>query len=602
MQAMPPAVPAEAGSWRRDAWLAGLLSALLFAAAHGHALGEPLLAADDVRQQIFWMYKWLEPGLLQGDLLAGYAERYVPWGERGLYWLASHVVEPMTFSKLLPGVLFAVLGVAACGIGRALGGRGLGWAALAVAWCMPIFLDRLVGGLPRAFAGPLFLLFILFWLTGRGWAMGVVLVLTALFIPYMFLPCAAAAGLAWMAWKLRAAGPPPFPRRPGHWALGFLAAGLVAAYSLNLSVPGYGPMVWLHEMAGRPEFGPDGRERFLPLVSPLVDMVWAPLERLAPFRQAGPVAGGAVLAGLGVLLVAGLRRVRWSRLLAGAGPLAFAAAASLICYAVARAVMFQLFVPSRYVLYMANLLLALLVAAALHALLAPRVGRLGRPAAGAAVLLALAFGLAAVRLHGLGLDDFRGRRGVIEAARQTPAGSVFASHPFVLDNVLAFARRPVVAGYELAHPWSEGLWRRLDPRLEATLRAYYADDPEAVVSFCRAFGVDYLIVDERHFRPAFLRGQGRTLLLHQALGVPDPVGRVLARLGLPAAVAGPPAPDPAVPPQRPFFAPYDRMIREQVRRQAQGGAGFALLDRSRFPGREVQPGVRLVMVKEIPDE
>ena len=75
-----------------------------------------------------------------------------------------------------------------------------------------------------------------------------------------------------------------------------------------------------------------------------------------------------------------------------------------------------------------------------------------------------------------------------------------------MDTVPTFARRRAFATYELAHPWSRGYWAKLKPRLQDFFRAYYAADPQVVVDFCRKYGIDFLIVDDRHFAPAFLKG------------------------------------------------------------------------------------------------
>ncbi|MGB7910652.1 MAG: hypothetical protein WCF59_00340, partial [Desulfobaccales bacterium] len=89
--------------------MVGVLSAVVFFLAHLKAWSSPYVINDDVRQQIFWMQQWLDPQLFRGDLLAEYARRYVPWGVQGLYWLATWVTDPISFSKFLPGLLFIFL-------------------------------------------------------------------------------------------------------------------------------------------------------------------------------------------------------------------------------------------------------------------------------------------------------------------------------------------------------------------------------------------------------------------------------------------------------------------------------------------------------------
>jgi len=179
-----------------DLLAAAILSGGIFILAHLKALTGPYVINDDVRQQLFWMQQWLDPALFKGDLLADYARHYVPWGIEGLYWLASWVANPVSFSKVLPGLLFIFLALCLYRIGLKLGGRRLAWTTVAVFWLMPWFLDNLAGGLARSFAAPLLAFFWLGWLEGWPWGMGLALMLQALFIPYIFLVSALAAGLA----------------------------------------------------------------------------------------------------------------------------------------------------------------------------------------------------------------------------------------------------------------------------------------------------------------------------------------------------------------------------------------------------------------------
>ncbi|MGA9754718.1 MAG: hypothetical protein WBV23_06210, partial [Desulfobaccales bacterium] len=179
------------------AWVV-LLSGAVFLCAHLPAFTNPFVINDDVRQQIYWMQQWLDPGLFRDDLLTDYARYYVPWGVKAIYWLASWVIGPLAFSKILPGLLFVFLGLCLFQIGAKLGDRILAWTTLGIYWLTPFFLDNLAGGLARGFAAPLLALLLLAWLDRRPWLMALALLLQAFFIPYIFLVGAAAVTLAWL--------------------------------------------------------------------------------------------------------------------------------------------------------------------------------------------------------------------------------------------------------------------------------------------------------------------------------------------------------------------------------------------------------------------
>jgi hypothetical protein len=549
-----------------DLLTAAVLSSIIFILAHHQALTSPYVVNDDVRQQIFWMRQWLDPELFKGDLLADYARHYVPWGVKGLYWLASWVADPITFSQILPGLLFIFLALCLYCLGLRLGGRRLAWTTVAVYWLMPFFLDNLSGGLARAFAAPLLAFFWLSWQEDwPGW-MGAALILQALFIPYVFLICALAAGLAWLASRAAKTAPPPFPARPRHFL--FLAAGAILVGLMNVSYvrDGFGPLVSYAEMLNRPEFYARGRYPILPVPSIFWELI-APWEWLAPFRDLGPAAAIAVCIIVPPVTLWGLARVAWQPLKPRLQPLCYLGLAGLILYFAARVWLLKLFIPDRYLIYTLNLAYCLILALGLHTAL--KLERWPRNL----VILALlaAAGLGVLRLKNVGLMDYSTYKPLYQALAATPKDAVIAGHPNLMDNVPTFAQRRALATYKLAHPWSKGLWQKIEPRLHDLFAAYYAADPREVIAFCRKYGVSFLVVDDRHFLPEFLAG-GRFFvpLDHK---VTYPLGHTLAdRVDCP------------------FFAPFDRQIAELTRGRQQ----FALLTSPVLAATQLDEHLRLL--------
>ncbi len=487
-----------------DLILVSLLSALIFIYAHAEAFLNPYVINDDVRQQIYWMAQYKDPQLFEGHWLTDYARHYVPWGVKGLYWLGARLWAPLYFGKLLTGALFVFLSGLVFLIGQNMRGRPLAWSAAAVCWLMPYFLYNMSGGLARSFASPLLALFWLCWLARRPWGVGLSLILQALFIPYIFVLSALAVGLAWLGGRAGWSAPGPFPTRAGHYALLVIAAGLAFWFNHSLAAAGYGPLVSAADMAGKPEFTAAGRFQILPVPSLLYEVTYRPWERIAPFQEFGLLFGGLVCALIIVLSLWGARRANW-RLFAlrVRQPIFFLALASLILYFLARLFLFQLFAPARYVQYSINLFYCLALALFLSALF-----KIHRWPRGLAVVVILSVAVTAgARLKGVGLYDYSAAKPLYAALAQTPKNALVAGHPDLMDNVITFGRRPVLASFELAHPWSKGLWQRLRPRLEELFEAYYAEDAETVKRFCRKYGVDYIVVDERHFSPDFLTAE-----------------------------------------------------------------------------------------------
>lgn len=543
-----------------------LISGVIFVLAHFPALINPYIINDDVRQQIYWMQQWQDPALFVGDFLTGYARHYVPWGVKALYWVASWGVPPLYFAKILPGILFVFLAVCLFKIGTGLASRRLGWMMVAVYWLMPFFLDNLAGGLARAFAAPLLALFWLGWQDKRPGVMGTALLLQALFIPYIFMLAAPAALLAWLLARFNKDSPPPFPASAAHFFLLGLGAALVIAMNLQFSADGYGPLVWAREMVNRPEFYAHGRYRILPEPSLLWELV-SPWEFIPPFREWGPVAGSLVCVGLLALLGTGARRLDWRSLRQQLKPLWYLGFASLVLYFLARLFLLRLFVPDRYLMYTFNLFYCLFLALGLQAAL--QVERWPRHLAVLALVAAASLG--AWRLEGVGLKDYSAYRALYSALGSTPKDTLIAGHPYLMDTIPTFARRRAFATYELAHPWSRRYWAKLDPRLQDLFQAYYASDPQVIVDFCRKYGIAFLIVDDRHFSPAFLKG-GNFLFPYDKSYIPGS-SRGLAELE-----------------RCPFFSPFD----EQIKLLTVDRHNFALLSDPSIISLSIDEHIRVI--------
>ncbi|GAB7080039.1 hypothetical protein JCM14635_17120 [Megalodesulfovibrio paquesii] len=556
------------------------MTALVFAWAHRQAFLSSYVVNDDVRQQIAWMQQWRDPALYPDDMLTDFARHYVSYGVRGLYAAADLIVEPVLFTKILTGTLYLTMAGLLFAIGRQLAGSPTGWGLVCVYWVIPFFLQNISGGLARAFNGPLLALFCLSWMKGRGNWMAWALLLQAVFIPYMAVLSAMAAGMGWLAARLAGVAGPPFPRNMWHWLALAASAAIVWQFNHALDLAGYGPLVDRLHMADRPEFTAAGRLHILPVPSVLQEAIWGPLERLLPTSALG-VAGGVLVTLLfGTVAVWGGLRAPWRCLRPHLPLLACLGGASVLLYAVARMFLMQLFVPSRYLEYSVALAHCLMLGLCLAPVMARRK-------VGVALVVCLALA-GAGRLEGQGLYDYSRDTALYNAVQALPKNATLAGHPFLMDNVLLFGKRKVLVSFELAHPWCVGLWKRLAPRLDDFFAAYYAQDAAVVRAFASAYGVDWIVVDRRHFASEFFNWPVREIPVCQAgrFGPLRGVCEAVTNATLPLAD---PLPDVyAVTP--PFFAPY----REQIRTNVKKVRTFALLDEDEFPGIAVDAHIRLV--------
>ncbi len=569
--------------------LAGLCSAIVFCLAHYAVFTNPLLLNDDVRQQIYWMEAWRTPGLFSDSWLTDYARHYVSFGIRGTYWLASHFVSPLRFSQFLPGILYVFLGVCVYGCGSVLMGQTTAWSACAIFWLMPGFLYNMSGGLARAFAAPLLALFLWGWMRRSAWITASGLLLAALFIPYIAVLCGATLVLAWTLWKIRRAPEPPLLSRISHWLVLLAAAAITYAFSLEMTMAGYGPLVTAAEMTGKPEFGELGRFPILPVSSLWYEIAYRPFERLLPFREFGIGLGILCALFLAYACYLGARRIPWKQLAPRLGGILSLGCASLLLYFTARIVLLKLFIPTRYLEYTTVLVYTLLIGLCIT----PLLNRLGRRKQ--LLLLVCCMLLAGLRLQNEALQDYSADKPLFEAVRSCSKDALFAGHPHTMDNVLAFGQRNVLSSYELAHPWCRGLWIKLKPRLNDFFTAYYSQDLETIRQFVRKYRIDYLVVDTRQFDPEYLLPSRKMLPFYEAAHFPAWLQSLCRSLGLEMKTLARIRPKKGKPSDHPFFEPFATRINGLISQ----GRKFALLGSTGWPCRKIGPYYRIFDVRSL---
>jgi len=590
-----PGCPVDGPAISRADWPAvALLSLAVFLFAHWQGFVTPYAINDDVRQQVYWMQRYAEPGLYPKTLLNDYAEAYVTTGVNLCYeftsWVGArlgasgdsgssgslatepgsgaspgtqqgslstaapdspaypsagqtvHFFNPVQFTKIFSGFLFLCQCLAMFALGHILGGRAQAWVMASMAWLMPFFLENISGGLARAFASPLLALTVLALLRRRPGSVSTLALGGC--IPYIYLPCAPAIFFSAIGRFRNGSGNSAKLKLIATLLVLLLATGMAYLNGVKPQDQGFGPLVSLAEATGRPEFGPDGRLDLVPLPNPFLDVVYYPFERIGLFKEYGLIPGILSLIVLAPLLYFGARAVHWRGLASSLKPLAVLGASFLAFYIAARLMAFTLFVPDRYMQYPVNLLYAIL----LSACLAGAVTRLKLGKTAAVCLILAGAALGALRLKNVALYDYSADAPLYAAVETaTPSNAMLAGHPELMDNVMTFSRRNALATFELAHPWSRGFWAQLSPRLDGLFAAYYASEADTVVRFARDFGVDFLVVDEAHFTKEYLAA-------------------------------------------KPFFEPFGTRIKEATRNRTD----FVILDASRFPRIPLRPGAFLI--------
>ena len=188
-----------------------LIISLFFAALYSclgllQAFRGEYIVQDDVRQHVFWMWRFVDPDLLVNDLITDYFESVAPAGYHALNRvMAALGIHPLLFCKILPPILGFILTI----YGFLLCLEIMPIPAIAfvstVIFNQSLWMEGDLGsGTPRAFIFPLllpFLYYLLCW-NEKHWkrtaiACSGIIILEGLFYQPMVL-----ISLAILGWRL----------------------------------------------------------------------------------------------------------------------------------------------------------------------------------------------------------------------------------------------------------------------------------------------------------------------------------------------------------------------------------------------------------------
>jgi hypothetical protein len=536
---------------KRQRWLedVAVIAAAALATLHAEwrILANSTVFQADATLHEYWMRRFQDPALFHDPLTGALLETgYSPAGWRLLYWLASHVVDPVLLGELLPVVLqpFAVWLVFRIVRAHVAWGPAA-WISAAL-FLVPWEIHRFSGGHSRAFAQPIVLFAVFLLLRRRNLAAALVPPAGLLLYPPASLVALAIVLLAALERKQRLF----LNRARAAWAAASLAGFAAVALTTRL-VAGYHPLISEEEAHRYPEFGPNGQMHFF--AESTLDYL---RQNYSGFSLGAP---GSLLAVAALfLLVVRPRNATLLRWEVWCMPIA-----ALALFAAAHALLFRLYLPHRYTYsllpffcvvigialrptlaaWAARSRLLLLAAAALPLALAwlaltafplgPQlslsrfgswledarwhlvaglaaglllaaflVGRAHRgaglrAAAAAAALVAGTLLAAEVTFAGGGKSPgaLRCRTdGLSRHLRTLPKDTIVAGEPRSLTCIPLAARRPVLISRKLYQPWERDYFAIIRDRMFHTADALYGPSVAAIVDLRSLYGADYLLV------------------------------------------------------------------------------------------------------------
>ncbi len=488
---------------------------LTFAAIYGflalrQAFSGEYVVQDDARQHVFWMQRFVDPGLFPDDWIADYMQSIAPSGCATLYRLAAAAgINPMLFNKLLPPLLGAIATIYCFGVCTQLLPVPIAGFIGALLLNQSLWLkDDLISATPRSFFYCLFLAFF-YYLLRRSLLLCLgAIALMGLFYPPGVLLCAGLLTLHLTGWKN---GRPCLSERKQDYLLGALGLAVSLALLLPqaLAPSEFGPVVSVADAKTMPEFLPGGRVSFF-LENPWSFWLDADRSGLLPW----PLSSLPPLLAAGLLLPLLLRFPSRFSLAKQVNPdvkfLAQILLASVGLFLAAHAVLFKLYLPSRYTAHSLRVVLAIAAAIALAILLDAafshfrlRGDRLFLPLA---CLLFFCLILYPSFLKNFPKTNYK--LGAVpqlyEFLQKQPKESLIASLSPEANNIPSLAQRSILVGKEYALPYHVRYYREIRQRAIASIRAQYSPDLAAAKQLIDKYGVDFWLLERTAFTAKYL--------------------------------------------------------------------------------------------------
>ncbi len=510
---------------RNGAFIAGLLISLAIVygpalKAHVERSMNPLIFNDDVRIQVFPFFRYHDRGLFPHDYFATYYCASLPVGYRALYRIGARLWDPAAISKVLPYVLLVVIVVAVAAAARRLAGYFGAFLAAALVLSNSIFLSRMAGSLPRAFAFPALALTAAALVYGKPRLLAAIVCASAAF----YFPVAIQAGIALTIWLFVL--PAEDRGDAADWHFFRRARLIIATASISalvllpmlLGTRAYGPLLAPKDVFAYPEIGPGGRHGHLDR-PPYKTFPEAALEQARGFFRPvgqpwskkvqewakvraypGANSNGNVVVELltGALLVGGMfvavRDAIGRRFL-------LLGVAAWLGHLVARALIPSLYEPERYAEYAVPIVLVVLIPAVGAAIGAQLAGRrfvaFGRPAGVIIIAAMVLLPFAGRGSMDAGLNtDVTSQRRLYDFLRHLPKDVLIAGWPRGLDNVPWVSRRQAFITEELSVAFHKGYADEVRRRMVPLIAAYFATDRRPLERLRDEFGVTHLIFQQ----------------------------------------------------------------------------------------------------------
>ena len=499
-------------------WLTlSLLFSLLYSyLAWQKAFGNEYIIQDDARQHIFWMLRFTDSSLFPNDLIADYFQSVAPAGYKSLYWSINKAgINPILFSKILPSILGLIMTGYCFALALQLLPLPLTGFTASLLFNQNLWLqDGLVSGTPKAFAPPLLVAFLYYFLKRSTVGVSITIILFGLFYPSLVFIC---CGLLVISlFKLK------------NWRIellnnkknySFVLIGLIAAFIVLLpyavATSEYSPIISVAQARELPEFDSGGRTGFFNDKN-----AWDFWFNGSRSSLRIPSALMPPLAYLGLLFPIIMKRNKlknnqfnWLTTEPQIAVLPRLLLVSLVMFFVAHNLLFKLHLPSRYTQHTIRVIIILAASIVLTFIweyLLKKVPQ--RKKLQTIIYQFIALLLAVVLIfYPHTIKSFVWTRYITgseiplyEFLQKQPKDIVIASLTAETDNLPTFTKRSILVSREYAIPYHWGYYQPYRQKATDLIEAQYSADIKVVKDFINKYDVTHWLIENNSFTPDYI--------------------------------------------------------------------------------------------------
>ncbi|MEH2172427.1 hypothetical protein [Nostoc sp.] len=466
------------------------------------------IVSDDAREYISWIYRYFNPDLFPGDLIADYFQSVTPIGYGLVYKIIAALnIDPILFSKIFPLVL-GVITTSYCFVVcmEILPVPMAGFIASLLLNQSLCLHDDLFSATPRDFIYPLVLAFIYYLIRSSIFGILIVFALQCLIYPIIGFITLLILFLRLFRWQN---GRITIYHNRKDFIL-FVAATITAGililpYTIQSSQ--FGPTITAAVARTMPEYWDGGRFRYF---THNIISFWFDGRDSGFFALIAPPQ---LLFGLLLPIILKFQShfLLTKQVKDEVKLLLQVVIASLIMFFTAHALAFKLHWPSRYTHHTFKIVLAIAAAISITLIL-DATFRWSRQN-GRQILI-----LGTITILGAGLVLYPSSLKVFPKTpylagqaptlynflQKQPQNIVIASTSQEADNIPIFAQRTILAGKEYALPIHTKYYAQFRQRMIDLINAQYTDDINQIKDFIQKYHVTFWLLERSAFFPEYI--------------------------------------------------------------------------------------------------